>query len=152
MVCLVAAWIAIAGCSGDGRLDVTPVRGKVVYKGNGVPQATIIFFPVEPVNEGHKKLRPFAYADANGEFELKTYVAGDGAPPGKYRVSIIAASTGGSGGSKKDQPASESGATALPTVAIPPGVTKKYANVDTAGIEVTIVDGDNNLEPFVLTM
>ena len=36
------------------------------------------------------KMRPFAYGQPDGRFEIKTYVEGDGAPPGKYRlVSIL---------------------------------------------------------------
>src|SRR4051812_5807273 len=76
------------GC-GDGREKVSPVRGKVTYKGQGIPQATVVFFRVDPPNEITKKLHPYAYVGNDGQFEIKTYVDGDGAPPGKYRVSII---------------------------------------------------------------
>ncbi len=142
--------VSAAGCNGKSRLAVSPVRGRVVYRGQGVPKAIVIFVPEDDVADKAKKLRPFAYADNQGNFELKTYVDGDGAPPGKYRVSIVAASSGNTGGVTKDQPAGDNG---LPTgqgVAIPPAVTQKYQNVDTAGIEVTIHEGENNLEPFVL--
>jgi hypothetical protein len=39
-----------------------------------------------------------------------------------------------------------------PAVRVPPEIVKKYANVETAGIEVEIQEGENNLDPFVLTM
>jgi hypothetical protein len=138
------------GC-GDGRFDVSPVRGKVVYNGQGVPKATVIFFPVDPSDEELAKMRPFAYADGGGQFELKTYVDGDGAPPGKYRVSIIAP-MGPPPKSSKDRPADEVAVTGGSAVGVPPAIVQKYANVDTAGIEVEVKDGQNDLEPFELKM
>jgi hypothetical protein len=139
-----------SGCSGDGRLDVAPVRGKVVYQGVGVPKASVIFFPGDDIAEHGRKLRPFADSDAQGNFVLKTYIDGDGAPPGKYRVCIIAAASGPSGKSSKDRRAGEE-SSSKSTVAIPQAVVNKYRNVDTAGIEVIVHEGENNLEPFVLT-
>jgi hypothetical protein len=144
------ALLSVSGC-GEKRLEVAPVRGKVVYNGQGVPQATVIFFPVDPVNDEAAKMRPFAYAELDGQFQLKTYVAGDGAPPGKYRVSIIAP-MGAPSTSSKDRPVDDQPAAAGTGVRVPPAIVKKYANVDTSGIEVQIQEGENNLEPFELTM
>jgi hypothetical protein len=94
-------------------------------------------------------MRPYAYGDADGNFELKTYVDGDGAPPGEYRVSIIARSVGPTRGPSKDVPVAEQVAAGT-AIRIPPEVSKKYANVDTSGIKVTVVEGENDLDPFVL--
>jgi hypothetical protein len=138
-----------SGCKGNGRVPVSPVRGKVTYKGQGVPQTTVIFFRVDPPDEATKKLHPYAYGKDNGEFEVITYVEGDGVPPGKYRVSIMAPTAGGE--SKKDRPV-EVAAPSGPAVRVPAAIAAKYANADTAGIEVTIHEGENNLEPFELTM
>lgn len=121
-----------------------------MYRGQGVPQAVVIFHPVEDTGEQAKKLRPFAYADAEGNFDLKTYVTGDGAPPGKYRVSIIAHSIGPGPKRDKDAPAADADSAPLPSIAIPEAVSRKYASVDTSGIEVEIKYGENNLEPFEL--
>jgi hypothetical protein len=122
----------------------------VIYNGQGVPDATVIFFPLDVANETARNMRPFAYADRAGRFEVKTYVTGDGAAPGKYRVSIIAI-TGAPPRSSKDGRA-DAAASNGPFVNLPPAIVKKYANVDTAGIEVEVRDGENNLEPFELTM
>lgn len=139
-----------SGC-GKHRLDVAPVHGRVVYKGQGVPRAIVIFHPEGDVVEQAKKMRPFAYADNDGNFQLKTYVEDDGAPPGEYRVTIIAASSGGGTGKRiKDESSIEQSASPARGASIPPAITKKYANLDTAGIKVTIHDGENSLEPFVL--
>jgi hypothetical protein len=142
--------IATTGC-GKGRLDVSPVRGKVTYNGHGVPNSTVIFFPVDASDERAAKMRPSADADGSGQFEIKTYVTGDGAPPGKYRVSIIAP-MGPPPTSSKDRKADEVVATGGAAVNVPPAIVKKYANVDTAGIEVEVQEGQNDLEPFELKM
>ncbi len=94
-------------------------------------------------------MRPFAYVDGQGNYELKTYRDGDGAPPGRYRVSILIASAQGRN-SRKDKPAGEEENPSGPVVSIPPDIIQKYGNVETAGIEVTIQDGENNLPPFEL--
>lgn len=147
----VAAWLAsVTGCGRDARFKVAPVRGRVTYGGKGVPEATVIFFPSADVSEKMKKMRPFAYADSQGNFEMKTYVEGDGAPLGKYRVSIIAVSSAPASRSKKDKPAGAMAPGSALAVMIPPEVTKKYGNVETSGIEVTVHEGKNDLEPFAL--
>ena len=121
-----------------------------MYRGQGVPNAIVMFTPADDSSEKAKKLRPFAYADGQGNFELKTYKDGDGAPPGKYRVSIMVVSTTRSKGGK-DKPAGEPENPAAQGLNIPPAVSKKYGSAETSGIEVTVEDGENNLEPFDLT-
>jgi hypothetical protein len=140
--------LPLTGC-GDGRLDVAPVRGRVVHGGKGVPRAVIIFHPSEELAEQAGKMKPFAYADDEGNFQLKTYVDGDGAPPGDYRVSIIARSSPGGRRPAKDAPVGEQ-PTVGAAVRIPPEISNKYGNVDTSGIQVTVHEGENDLEPFVL--
>ncbi len=139
------------GCGGKGRVSVSPVRGKVVYNGQGVAGTTVVFIPVDPANDKAQKLRPFAYGQNDGQFEIKTYKTGDGAPPGKYRVAIIVPQAGGQG-SMKDQPVTAESAAPRPVVKVPLAIVRKYAKADTSGLEVTIQEGENNLDPFVLTM
>jgi len=136
----------ISGCGGDGRLDTAQVHGKVTYKGQGISTGTVLLFRVDAPDEKTKKLHPYAYVEGDGQFHIKTYVDGDGAPPGKYRVSIQAPTAGGT--SKKDQAVV---APSGPGVNVPAAIAAKYANVDTAGIEITVQPGENNLEPFELS-
>jgi hypothetical protein len=109
----------------------------------------VIFHPAEGAVEQARKMRPFAYGDEEGNFELKTYVDGDGAPPGEYRVSIIARSVGPARSPSKDSPVAAQPVTGA-AIRIPPEISRKYANVDTSGIKVTVIEGENDLEPFVL--
>lgn len=140
----------VVGCGTKTRLEVAPVSGRVEYQGQGVPRATVIFHPTGKAVEGAKRLRPFGYADDGGNFKMKTYVTDDGAPPGEYQVTIIAASApSANSGPSKDGPVVETTpATAGPK--IPPAVSAKYANVETSGITVEIKEQDNQLEAFQL--
>lgn len=139
--------ISPLGCKRNSRLTVAPVHGQVTYKGQGVPNATVIFIPSGETAELLKRMRPFAYADGQGIFDLKTYVRGDGAPPGTYRVSIIAGSGVASPG--KDARAEPAASPASPN-RVPPLISQKYENEATSGIEVTVQNGENNLPPFEL--
>lgn len=73
------------GCGSDEGIGTRyPVRGKVTYKGAPLAKGTINFQALTPEGRG-------ASGDIQGgEYSLTTQTPGDGALPGKYRVSIIA--------------------------------------------------------------
>ncbi len=71
------------GCGGGSNPAVTPVEGKVSYKGQPVTTGTISFVP-ENGNLASGKIRP------DGTYRLSTFGEGDGAVPGKYKVGIVA--------------------------------------------------------------
>jgi hypothetical protein len=143
--------LVVSGCGKKARLAVSPVRGRVTYNGQGVPKATVIFHPADGAEVDAKKMRPFADTDNEGKFELKTYVRGDGAPPGEYRVTIIGIGSFTSGGVGKDRPGGEAeNAPVVTNMNSPPVLAKKYGEVGTSGIEVTVQEGENNLPPFEL--
>lgn len=148
-VVLLTAIVSLCGCGSKQRLQVAPVRGQVLYDGHGVAGATVIFHPQGNVPEEAKKMRPYAFADAEGRFELKTYVDGDGVPPGDYRVSIAFAGAGAPSGRDDGASGGPAGAT-RPAAPIPLSVRTKFSNVDTAGISLTIHEGQNELDPIVL--
>lgn len=64
---------------------VFPVTGKVLYEGKPAPGAVVILHTPGVTNDAS---RPRGQADANGEFHLTTYEAGDGAPAGDYVVTV----------------------------------------------------------------
>ncbi|NMC19114.1 MAG: hypothetical protein GYA33_01730 [Thermogutta sp.] len=77
-----AALIGLAGC-GDSGPSTTQVKGVVIYRGQPVEQATVMFSPVQ---EG-KGLPAVGQTNAAGEFELLTGNK-TGAVPGDYVVAI----------------------------------------------------------------
>ena len=136
------AAVCLAGCRGEQRLEVAPVRGQVLYNGRAVPNATVIFHPIGETAEQLQKMRPYDDADADGRFELKTYVTGDGAPPGDYEVAIIAMA----GGADRESGTAASGS----APSLPRALVQKYADHKQSGIKVKVVPGENKLEPFEL--
>jgi hypothetical protein len=78
--------IAPMACSsraGDG--GVYPVRGQVLFQGKPTPGAMVFFYPVAG---GPGAVRPHAVVEDDGSFQVSTYKRNDGAPPGKYDVTV----------------------------------------------------------------
>ena len=133
-ICLVLGVLAastVAGC-GTGRLPVYPVTGQVLVKGEPADGAFVVFHPVEPT--GPDAQRPYATVGPDGTFRLTTYELSDGAPAGRYRVTIVwrpkAASALAPEG--KDR------------------LDGRYANAESAKLEVTLGKQATTLEPFRL--
>lgn len=86
-----AAWLAvlflgtaIVGCGDSTGLPKRyPVKGTVNYKGAPVAKGTISFKPVDATNG-----RAASGEIENGAYYLTTAIDGDGALPGKYKVTI----------------------------------------------------------------
>ena len=82
--------LLLAGCGGPSRPATVPVSGRVTYQGKPVPLGQIVFYP--------EKGRPaMGSIGPNGSYRLTTFVAGDSAIPGRYRVTIQATRTIGGG-------------------------------------------------------
>ena len=81
---LIAALVTLTiGCSkGPAGPKTAPASGKVTYKNLPVEGATVSF-----VGDG-KTAPAIAITDAAGEFILTTSRSGDGAVPGKHRVTV----------------------------------------------------------------
>jgi hypothetical protein len=146
--CVALLATSLVGCGNKARLPVNPVHGRVLYKGQGVPRATVVFFPDGDAANLVGNVRPFAYTEADGSFDVKTYVGGDGAPPGDYRVSITTFYASPKRGPVKDALVGEEAPQTF--VQIPKPISEKFANIESAGIKITIQEGENNLDPFEL--
>ena len=85
-VCLAAMSLSAAGCGGIPRKPVYPVSGKVLYRGQPAAHVRLILTPVG--DAGPDALRPRAYTNPDGTFQLGTYASNDGAPAGQYVVSL----------------------------------------------------------------
>ena len=88
MSCLLL--VIVVGCSGSGsgkpRVPTIPVSGKLQMDGKPFGPCTITFQP-NPLTKDGKS--PLGNVKKDGTFELRTYVAGDGAPEGNYDVLLL---------------------------------------------------------------
>jgi hypothetical protein len=87
---VVLAMLTVAGCTKvrEGRVRVYPVSGKVTSKGQPVEGAEVVFYGATPDLTGPGTPAPAGITDANGEFTLRSYVPDDGAPAGKFNVTV----------------------------------------------------------------
>jgi hypothetical protein len=84
--CLAAALLCPA--CGPARKTVYPVRGQVrLADGRAPAHALVTFHPVG--DAGPEAVHPAGEVDEQGRFTLTSYAAGDGAPAGEYRVSVV---------------------------------------------------------------
>lgn len=84
--CFAVCFCAVVGCGGDEpfRKATSPVKGKVTV--NGAAPGSEIQMECHPVN-GMDTQHPTASqaaVDAEGNFSISTYEAGDGIPAGDY--------------------------------------------------------------------
>lgn len=77
------AFLAVS--CGDGRPPVYPVKGRVVdARGQPAFNALVVFHP-----EDAKAPRPSGRVNESGDFLMTTYNKDDGAPAGKYAVTVF---------------------------------------------------------------
>lgn len=120
---------ALIGC-GDGKIARYPVSGTVLVDGKPYEGARVMFCPVEG-SEAFSKERPFGVTDASGRFELTTFIKGDGAPAGDYKIMI-----------RNGRPANAEQAKAW---ARRPKIPRQYGKPDASGVTATV-----NAEPTEL--
>jgi hypothetical protein len=82
--------LAALGCSKtkDGRLKVYPTSGKVTANGQPVEGAKVVFYGTTPDLSPQGTAPPVGQTDSSGEFRLRTYDPEDGAPVGKFNVTV----------------------------------------------------------------
>lgn len=83
LLCLLPLLLSACGKrSVEGRPELVPVAGMVLFDGQPSQGATVVFAP-----EGHQ-FAATAKTDGAGRFELMTFDPGDGAVPGNYKVTV----------------------------------------------------------------
>jgi hypothetical protein len=130
-------WSLTLGCSEPDRVSVYPVRGKVLYQGRPAAGAQIVFHATASVASPTVPI-PRATVQVDGTFELTTYQSGDGAPEGRYDVSIVWRGTVDSSGDP------ESGPDQVDRLG------GRYADPDTSGLSAEVRPEETQLEPFEL--
>jgi len=118
----------------------------VTYNGEPVEGATVTFMATSEGGRG-----AMGTTDASGKYSLLTFVAGDGAIPGSYKVKI--AKKAGGGGFEATEGA---GGMLVPPAGGPPTVKPKdelpakYADDSTSGLTAEVKVGNNTFD-FELT-
>lgn len=79
----IVAALVLAGCWKTGRPPTYPVTGTVTWKGKPVEGAWVVFVPQEAGGQAAAGI-----TDAQGRYRLTTFVEGDGALEGEYRVKV----------------------------------------------------------------
>lgn len=127
--------LSFSGCGQNfKRLEVFPVKGKITYQGKAPEGAVVVLHPVGDSDPNIP--RPSAKVGSDGTFVVKTYDPGDGAPAGKYKVTVQLR--------KFEQ--KEEGLVAGPSL-----VPEKYASVDKTDLEVEVAAAPtNDLAPITL--
>jgi hypothetical protein len=124
--------VAISSCSGNKR--VYPVSGKVLFEGKPAARAIVKFYAVDPAGKKDSQaVVPQAVVDDDGSFRLTTYSSEDGAPAGKYNVSVFWAKPS-KGGDDYDKPL----------------IPARYLNAETSGLTAVVEERATELPPFQL--
>jgi len=87
MLFLALSLIGLSACGGSGepRLATVKIKGKLYVDDKLFGPCTLNLVPDAP---GPSKRAASAVVGADGNFVLRTYDEGDGAVPGKYKVSL----------------------------------------------------------------
>jgi hypothetical protein len=128
LICFVV--LPLLGCSQQPeRRRVYPARGAVFY--NDRPAAGAVVRLHAPQGAS---ILALGIAQSDGSFALTTYESGDGAPAGRYRVSVSWRRQGLEEGQEG-----------------PPLIPQRYFAPESSGLEVEIkAEAENRLPPFTL--
>jgi hypothetical protein len=126
---------SLPGCSDidSARVPVHPVLGVIQFRGQPINGAFVTFHPQGTASVGVPKPRASVMAD--GAFTLTTYDGNDGAPSGDYVLTV-----------QWYRPVKLGG----DWVGGPNILPKKYASPSTSNVRVTVVAGENRLNPIQL--
>ena len=120
------------GCAKeDHGIALHPASGQILVAGKPELGVQVRLHPVGKLKDMDAP-RPFAATEADGSFSLGTFEAGDGAPVGDYEVTLF-------------WPSEVQGPAA-------PGdrLSGKFTNITRPPFHVTIQEGANRLEPFLI--
>src|SRR5262249_20625009 len=97
--------------------------------------AIVVLHPLEPPAPGSRP--PSGRVETDGSFTLSTFVPGDGAPAGDYRVAIAWLADV----SRADPVTGE----------VPRKLAPRYADPKTSDLRAQVKEGPNELPPFQLS-
>ena len=128
------ACVIFAGCNQQPVWEIVyPVEGTVTLRGQAVADADLVLFPEG--QEWPETVRPRGRTGPDGRFVVWTYEPGDGAPAGRYKVTLVRNAVGLSKGA---------------VVAKPNDLPSKYERLESTDLQVTISEGENCLPAISL--
>jgi hypothetical protein len=132
LLVLLLICLATSAC-GDSRFKKTyAVKGQVFFEGQPAVGAAVTLRVVGAADDVWAK--PSGEVDEQGEFKVNTYRSGDGAPVGKYEVTVVWLPKGYNGPLE--------GGNKLPA---------RYADPATSGLAIEVKATGNVLPTFNLT-
>jgi hypothetical protein len=139
----------LLGCnSGTRRPPTYPVTGTVTFKGKPLERAAVVFVPTDRSLEAASGI-----TDATGKYELTSFVSGDGAQAGEYKVKVSQYDTHKATTEEKKQYMTieeeqklSFAKDELPTPPAKNMLPKKYENETTSGITHTVTKGPTTLD------
>lgn len=117
------------GCGSGSPIPLTSVSGNVTLDGTPLSSGNITFMPKG--NAGQSASGTIV----NGAYELGTFEAGDGAPPGEYTVAVQSYTVEPTMENPKGQPA----------------VPEKYLTTNASGLTATVQESGSQTIDFPLT-
>jgi hypothetical protein len=126
---VVAAFLSGCGDADPDRVPLQPASGRVIADGRPAAGVLVRFRPADAL-DSLDALVPFGTTDEEGVYILGTYEAGDGAPTGRYKVTLF----------WPDRPLGLE-----PAEDLLGGV---YAQADRTELEATIGEGEQIIPPF----
>jgi hypothetical protein len=125
--------LGLTACRRSDREAVYPVAGKVFCKGKPAEGATVTF--VRRDKNDSKMPQPGGQVGRDGSFRLSTYASYDGAPAGRYVVTIIYPSP------ERKENDENTG---------PDLLQGRYADPKTTPFAADVKEKTNDLEPFLV--
>lgn len=126
--------VLLTSCGRKTPVAVYPVRRTVLYKGRPAAGALGVFYPLGDSETGRPL--PLATVEVDGSIRLSTYEQHDGAPVGRYAVTVVWPS----------DPVREKDG----TPAGPDRLQGRYADPKKTPLQVEVRAESNELKPFHL--
>ncbi len=113
----------------QGKLPVFPAKGTLLLDGKPLVHANLVFHPTTPFPKEASQFLPRGRTNEDGAFALTTYGDNDGAPAGKYRVTVSYRGTHQNGRTNEE----------------PELLPRNYRNPRGSVLKAEIQEGDNDL-------
>jgi hypothetical protein len=115
-------------------LPVYPVKGTLEMNGKPFAGAALKFYPLTPFPSDASRILPHAWTQEDGSFTVSTYADNDGAPVGRYRVTVRFRGAGPPRDDDRDL--------------MPP----EYSNARMTRLTTKVEEGENTLPSFKIEL